>query len=197
MSKGIFKAEALFGGDSGDPRWIVKNSSGEMIVNTIGGDDEENAKLIANACNRYVEDYEPVRVGCTILVHRHGRVLIGERGEDCQTAPGLYAFPGGRMDFGENPKQAIVRELFEETGLVIAEKDVRFLRYCNEYFPEQGKHYVSLVFIIELNEGEPIRKESDKCKGWEWREADHLPKNMFEPCHESIMMGVDIVLGIA
>lgn len=197
MSNGIFKAEALFGGGSGDPRWIVKNPSGEMMANTIGGNDEENAKLIANACNRYVEDYEPVRVGCTILVHRHGRVLIGERGEDCQIASRLYAFPGGRMDFGETPKQAIVRELFEETSLIVKEKDISFLRYCNEYFPEQGKHYVSLVFIIELEEGEPESKEPKKCKEWEWREADHLPKNMFEPARESIMMGADIILGIA
>lgn len=139
---------------------------------------------------------EPVRVGCTIIVHRQGRVLIGERGADCETASELFAFPGGRMDFGETPKQAIVRELFEETGLVVEEKKISFFRYCNEYFPEQKKHYVSLVFIIELNEGEPIPKEPKKCEEWIWGDIEHLPENMFEPCRESIMMASGEILGI-
>lgn len=139
---------------------------------------------------------EPVRVGCTIIVHKQGRVLIGERGEDCEIASGLFAFPGGRMDFGETPERAIVRELFEETGLVIAEKDIRFLRYCNEYFPDQRKHYVSLVFIVELNEGEPENKEPKKCKEWIWGDIEHLPENMFEPCRESIMMAAMKILGV-
>jgi len=92
MSDGIFKAEPFFGGidgaPSGDPRWIVKNPDGMIIVNTVGGNDKENAKLIANACNRSVEDYEPVRVGCTIMVVRDGKVLLGERGDACETAVG-------------------------------------------------------------------------------------------------------------
>jgi len=191
MSDGIYKAQKM-----AEPQWAIVSPDNKLIANTLGGDDEENANLIANACNRYVEDYEPVRVGCTLLVHRHGRVLLGERGRDCQTASGLYAYPGGRMDFGETPKQSVVRELFEEAGLVVDEKDVKFLRYCNEYFPEQGKHYVSLVFVVECMEGDPISKEPNKCKEWEWIEVDHLPDNMFEPCRDSIMLAADEILGI-
>jgi 8-oxo-dGTP diphosphatase len=140
---------------------------------------------------------EPVRVGCTIIIHRQGRVLLGERGDSCETAKNLYAYPGGRMDYGETPEDGILRELFEETGLRGKKEDLKFLRYCNEYFPEQGKHYVSLVFIMELNEGDPILTEPDKCKGWEWIDVDHLPENMFEPARESLMIAAEEILGIA
>jgi 8-oxo-dGTP diphosphatase len=141
-------------------------------------------------------ELEPVRVGCTIIVHRHGRVLLGERGESCETAKNLYAYPGGRMDYGETPEDGILRELFEETGLRGKKEDLKFFRYCNEFFPEQGKHYVSLVFIMELKEGEPVTTEPDKCKGWEWIEVDHLPENMFEPARESLMMAAYEILGL-
>ncbi len=196
MNSGIFKAEPFVKDSEQDPRWMIENPDGQWIASTVGGHDEENAKLIANACNEYKKP-EPVRTSCTILIHRQGNVLLGERGKDCGVAPDLYAFPGGKMDYGETPKQAIVREVFEETGLVILEKDVSFFRYCNEFFPEKNKHYISLVFIIELGEGEPIRKEPDKCKGWEWIYPGNLPKNMFEPTRESIMMAAEIILGIA
>lgn len=130
-----------------------------------------------------------VRVGCTILIFRDGKVLLGERGESCETIPGVYAFPGGRMDYGEiTPEQSVIRELFEETGLVITEGVLGFLRYCNEYFPEANKHYISLVFIACCPEGEPEVKEPDKCKGWEWFDPEHLPENIFGPTKESILI---------
>ncbi len=191
MTDGIYKAEKM-----ADPLWVVVSPDNEIIAQTVGGDDEKNANLFANACNRYVEDYEPVRVGCTIIVHRHGNVLLGERGEACETAKNLYALPGGRMDYGETPEAGILRELLEETGLEGKKKDLKFFRYANEYFPEQGKHYVSLVFIMELTEGEPILTEPDKCKGWEWIAVENLPENMFEPARESLMIAAHEILGI-
>lgn len=56
----MYKAEPLFKGSDLDPRWIIKNPSGEMIMTTVGGDDEINAIFIANACNAFqsVEEIE-------------------------------------------------------------------------------------------------------------------------------------------
>ena len=130
---------------------------------------------------------EPVRVGCTIAIIRDGLVLLGERGEGCETIPNVYAFPGGRMEYGETPEQGIIRELFEETGLVLDEVDLIFVRYCNEYFPEAGKHYVSLVFMARCPEGEPEKKEPTKCKGWEWFSPTDLPENIFRAAEETIL----------
>lgn len=131
-----------------------------------------------------------VRVGCVVILVRDGKVLLGKRGEDCQTARGEYAFPGGRMDYGDTPEQSASREAFEETGLLIPEQELKFLRYVNEYFPKNEKHYVSLVFMAKCHEsmGEAINKEPDKCLGWKWYDPDHIPKNTFWAVKESIQM---------
>lgn len=61
------------------------------------------------------KDTKPGGVGC--FVHDgHGRLLMGRRtGKDKDV--GKWAFPGGKIDKGETPGEAAVRELFEETGV--------------------------------------------------------------------------------
>jgi 8-oxo-dGTP diphosphatase len=55
---------------------------------------------------------------------RHGRVLM-VRASARSTRPGVWFLPGGGLDHGEDPVAAVVRELAEETGLVIEVTGVR------------------------------------------------------------------------
>jgi 8-oxo-dGTP diphosphatase len=136
---------------------------------------------------------EPVRVGCVVMIVRDGKVLLGKRGAECETAKGVFAYPGGRMDYGNTPEESAVREVLEETGLDIPEKRLVFLRYVNEFFPDQGKHYVSLVFMAEspTSDGPAINKEPTKCEGWEWYDPDNIPENVFWAVKESIELHRD------
>ena len=52
------------------------------------------------------------------VVQCAGRFLIGPRGEG-QSLSGLWEFPGGKIEAGESPAEAAVRECLEETGLRI------------------------------------------------------------------------------
>ena len=57
------------------------------------------------------------RTEIAIAVVEHlGRLLIGRRASDAPLA-GLWEFPGGKVEPGETPQQAAVRECLEETGL--------------------------------------------------------------------------------
>jgi 8-oxo-dGTP diphosphatase len=49
-------------------------------------------------------------------VVRNGRVLVAKRAEQ-QHLPGAWEFPGGKIASGEEPADAALRELYEETGL--------------------------------------------------------------------------------
>jgi ADP-ribose pyrophosphatase YjhB (NUDIX family) len=56
-----------------------------------------------------------LRLSCTAAVLDGGKVLVARRAED-----GCWCFPGGGIDAGESVKEACEREVFEETGLVVA-----------------------------------------------------------------------------
>jgi 8-oxo-dGTP diphosphatase len=75
------------------------------------------------------------------VVEHEGRFLIGQRPEGIPLA-GLWEFPGGKIQPGETPETAAVRECLEETGLAVTP----LFRY-----PEHIEHYahgeVHLHFI--------------------------------------------------
>lgn len=69
-------------------------------------------------------------LACNIGVFRINNdeyeVLACKRGQGCEFNKGLWNIPGGFIDFNENAAQCAVRELFEETGVKISEKQVFF-----------------------------------------------------------------------
>lgn len=50
------------------------------------------------------------------LIRRQGKVLVGQRPEGASLA-GSWEFPGGKIELGESPEQALARELKEELGV--------------------------------------------------------------------------------
>ena len=61
-----------------------------------------------------------ILVVAVALIDADGRVLIAQRPEGKQLA-GLWEFPGGKVDPGERPEQALIRELNEELGINVSE----------------------------------------------------------------------------
>ncbi len=62
----------------------------------------------------------PVEVAAGIVVS-HGRVLLCHRSADRSWYPNVWDLPGGHLEPGERPQSALVRELREELGIVVAE----------------------------------------------------------------------------
>jgi 8-oxo-dGTP diphosphatase len=59
-----------------------------------------------------------VEVSCALLL-AEGKVLVARRGPSMSMA-GKWEFPGGKIELGETPEQAIVRELKEELAIAIS-----------------------------------------------------------------------------
>lgn len=71
-----------------------------------------------------------IRVAAAVLV-RDGRVLLARRAPH-KSQPGLWEFPGGKIEPGETPAQALARELKEELGLVV-EPGAELMTVRHEY----------------------------------------------------------------
>ncbi len=92
-------------------------------------------------------------------MRRDGQVLLLQRRKD-QTLPGLWTFPGGKVEHEEQPLQAAVRELQEETGI----RGTHW-RHLGKGFVDTGQdlHLHFVVFICLSPDDEPPAPESPYC----------------------------------
>jgi len=101
------------------------------------------------------------------LVFRNGRVLLVKR--KYNPAAGLWAIPGGRVQFGETLKDAAERELLEETSVQIkAGEPIYTFEYINSF------HYVIIDLEAEYISGEPT--PADDALDARWIRPDELAK---------------------
>lgn len=86
------------------------------------------------------------------LVDAAGRVLVQQRPAGKQMA-GLWEFPGGKVEPGETPEAALVREVAEELGIAVAQETLRPLTFASE--PLADRHLVLLLYLCRNWVGEP------------------------------------------
>lgn len=66
-------------------------------------------------------------VACAVIFDAAGRILLGQRAEGAPYA-GFWEFPGGKVEAGETPCQALLRELQEELGITVEEAEPWLVR---------------------------------------------------------------------
>jgi 8-oxo-dGTP diphosphatase len=86
------------------------------------------------------------------LVDPEGRVLLQQRLPGRAMA-GLWEFPGGKVDPGEKPEAALIRELEEELG--IATDSACLAPACFASADNAGRHMLLLLYICRKWRGEP------------------------------------------
>ena len=68
-----------------------------------------------------------VAVAAAVITRPDGSFLLGQRGADTAYS-GYWEFPGGKVEAGETPREALVRELSEELGIVAEEASPWLMR---------------------------------------------------------------------
>ncbi len=97
-----------------------------------------------------------VLVAACALIDSQGRVLISQRPEG-KTLAGLWEFPGGKLEDGETPEHALVRELEEELGVSVASSDLKPLTFSSYSYPDF--HLVMPIFACWRWDNEARAKE--------------------------------------
>ncbi|MCA3437011.1 MAG: 8-oxo-dGTP diphosphatase MutT [Rhodobacter sp.] len=76
-----------------------------------------------------------VLVSAVALIDADGRVLLAQRPEGKSMA-GLWEFPGGKVEPGETPEAALIRELKEELGIDTWHSCLAPLTFASHAYPE-------------------------------------------------------------
>jgi 8-oxo-dGTP diphosphatase len=99
-------------------------------------------------------------VACA-LVDADGRVLIAQRPQGKQLA-GLWEFPGGKLEPGESPEEALVRELREELGIETKVACLAPLTFASHSY--ESFHLLMPLFVCRRFEGTPVALEHQAIK---------------------------------
>jgi 8-oxo-dGTP diphosphatase len=129
----------------------------------------------------------PVIVAAGVLVER-GRVLLTQRKKGSHLA-GAWEFPGGKVEPGEDPRDALERELREETGIEVIVGDP--IEVTFHAYPE--KSVLLLFFAVTRRDGSPEPRPIDVAAVL-WAATDALDEALFPPADVPILAKVRLLL---
>ena len=95
-------------------------------------------------------------VAAAALINGDGAVLLAQRPQGKSLA-GLWEFPGGKIESGENPEAALCRELAEELGLDVDPKDLKPLTFASHAYSDF--HLLMPLWTAQRWRGEPKGQE--------------------------------------
>lgn len=119
-------------------------------------------------------------VACA-LVDADRRVLIAQRPEGKALA-GLWEFPGGKLEAGETPEAALIRELREELGVETREACLAPLTFASHAY--EGWHLLMPLYVCRKWQGTPVAKEHTALK---WVRPQMLREYAMPPADEPLI----------
>jgi 8-oxo-dGTP diphosphatase len=122
-----------------------------------------------------------VLVAAVALVDGDGRVLLARRPEGKAMA-GLWEFPGGKVEDGETPETALVRELHEELGLDVAESCLAPFTFASHAYADF--HLLMPLYVCRVWQG-----VAQACEGQEiaWVRPARLRDYPMPPADEPLV----------
>ncbi len=100
-------------------------------------------------------------VAAAALIDSDGRVLLAQRPAGKAMA-GLWEFPGGKVDPGETPEAALVRELAEELGVDITESCLAPFTFASHRY--ETFHLLMPLYLCRVWRGVPTPREAQALK---------------------------------
>ena len=119
-------------------------------------------------------------VAACVLLDSEGRILIAKRPPGRSLA-GLWEFPGGKVEQGESPEHALIRELAEELGIDITVTDLAPLTFASHGYPDF--HLLMPLFLCTRWRGEPVPHEGQELL---WVKPTELAAYPMPPADEPL-----------
>lgn len=127
-------------------------------------------------------------VACA-LIDADNRVLVAQRPEGKALA-GMWEFPGGKLEQGERPEPALIRELAEELGITVKEDCLAPLTFASYAYPDF--HLLMPLYICRRWEGTVASREGQALK---WVRPGKLRELEMPPADEPLIPHLIDLLG--
>jgi 8-oxo-dGTP diphosphatase len=115
------------------------------------------------------------------LIDADDRILVAQRPPGKQLA-GLWEFPGGKVDPGERPEAALIRELREELGIEVKEPCLAPLTFASHAY--EDFHLLMPLFVCRRWQGLATPREGQTLK---WLRARQLRDIPMPPADEPLI----------
>jgi len=121
-----------------------------------------------------------VLVAAVALLNRDGKVLIA-RHPPGRPLAGLWESPGGKVDAGEEPETALIREILEELGVEIARADLVPLTFASHAYQEF--HLLMPLYLCKRWLGSIVAQEDQELR---WVKPNELSFYDMPPADEPL-----------
>lgn len=127
-------------------------------------------------------DNKPILlVSAAALIDADGRVLLAQRPEGKAMA-GLWEFPGGKVESGETPEAALIRELDEELGINTVESCLAPIAFASHGYDDF--HLLLMLFACRRWKGTVTPRENNPVT---WVRPNRLRDYAMPPADEPLV----------
>lgn len=149
----------------------------EWFISRVGPVSEEKAREVESLRMQLRDAHPqryPVPVVCGIIVNGDSVLLERRAPSGDLTKANKWDIPGGKVECGESPSEAVVRELFEELGITVTVKRLLPTLYASVWKHQEGeRHWLLAGYICNLESGVPPLSEHLK-----WWHIDELTSDL-------------------
>ena len=112
------------------------------------------------------------------IMNNDGKILLQQRAFTKKKNPGKWSKTGGHVDAGENCKDAIKREVYEEIGLAVNDNEIKYIETYKSTNPKEHCFSVGYILFTNMKEDEFVlqKEEVNKVKYYSIEEIERIRK---------------------
>ena len=127
-------------------------------------------------------DHKNLKIVASIaLINNENEILLSKRPKKKHLS-GFWEFPGGKVEEGETPEKALIREVKEELNIDINDKCIAPLSFSE--FDYKNFQLLLLLYVCRRWDGEPMSMESNKL---EWVKPNMLRAYKMPPADDALI----------